>query len=105
MLPLILAGRPKGSPTADHSTAVIKTSLTVLYPKSWRSGGANLEFANKLPPLIVQNKQRLIKPHLAYDSKKPQKLSVIYVSLYEYRPQQMIDLDRKNQISLDSDNY
>ena len=53
----------------------------------------------------MQNKQRLIKPHLAYDSKKPQKLSVIYVSLYEYRPQQMIDLDRKNQISLDSDNY
>ena len=62
VIPLVLAGRPKVSPTADLSTAVIKNSLTVLYPKSWRSGGTNLEFASELPPLIVQNKQRLIKP-------------------------------------------
>lgn len=47
VLPLILAGRSKGPPTAAHSTAVIRTSLTVLYPKSWRSGGANIEFASE----------------------------------------------------------
>ena len=77
----------------------------MLYPKSWRSGDANLEFASELPPLIVQNKWNLIKPDQAYNSRKSQKKSVIYVSLYEYRLQQLIELDRKNQISLDFDNY